>query len=35
MIKPGKTYRIKGESKYFARKYGIANPEIIIEAALD
>lgn len=35
MIKPGKTYRIKGESKYFARKYGSSNPEIEIECALD
>lgn len=35
MIKAGKTYRIKGESKYFARKYGATNPEILIECALD
>ena len=35
MIKPGRTYRIKGQSKYFTRKYGTANPEIVIESALD
>lgn len=35
MIKTGKMYRIKGESKYFSRKYGTPNPEIIIKAALD
>lgn len=35
MIEPGKNYRIKGQSKYFSRKYGTPNPEIIIEAALD
>lgn len=34
-IESGKNYRIKGESKYFARKYGTSNPEIIIEEALD
>lgn len=31
----GKEYRIKGESKYFFRKYGSANPKIIIEEAAD
>jgi len=35
MIEAGKKYRIKGESKYFARKYGTSNPEIVIESALD
>lgn len=35
MIEPGKTYRIKGQSKYFTRKYRTPNPEIIIEKALD
>jgi len=35
MIEPGKTYRIKGESKYFLAKYGTSNPEIIIEEKLD
>jgi len=34
-IESGKTYRIKGQSKYFARKYGTSNPEIIIEEAWD
>lgn len=35
MIENGKKYRVKGESKYFARKYGASNPEIVIESALD
>lgn len=35
MIKNGKTYKIKGESKYFLTKYGTSNPEIIIEEKLD
>ncbi|GAI32378.1 unnamed protein product, partial [marine sediment metagenome] len=35
MIEPGKTYRIKGESKYFLAKYGSSNPEIVIEEAVD
>lgn len=35
MIEPNKAYKIKGESKYFSRKYGTPNPEIIIETALD
>lgn len=34
-IESGKNYRIKGQSKYFARKYGTSNPKIIIEEALD
>lgn len=35
VIEPGKTYRIRGESKYFLRKYGTSNPNIIIENAID
>jgi len=35
VIEPGKTYRIKGSSQYFARKYGSMNPEITIEEKLD
>ena len=35
MIETGKTYRVKGESKYFSRKYGTPNPEILIECPLD
>ena len=35
MIEAGKTYRIKGSSKYFLRKYGTANPEIDIEKFMD
>lgn len=35
MIEAGKTYRIKGQSKYFLAKYGTANPEIIIESKED
>jgi len=34
-IEPGKIYRIKGKSRYFSRKYGTANPEIVIESKLD
>lgn len=30
-IKRNTKYRVKGESKYFANKYGTSNPEIIIE----
>lgn len=30
-IKPRKTYRIKGNSKYFKKKYGTSNPLIKIE----
>lgn len=35
MIETGKKYRVKGESKYFSRKYGTSNPEILIESPLD
>jgi len=35
MIETGKKCRVKGQSKYFSRKYGMPNPEIIIERALD
>lgn len=35
MIGSGKKYHIKGQSKYFEKKYGAPNPEIIIEKALD
>ena len=35
MIEAGKTYRVKGESKYFSRKYSTPNPEILIECPLD
>jgi len=35
VIEPGKTYRIKGQSKYFSSKYGTPNPGIIIESKLD
>ncbi len=35
MIKPGESYTIKGESKYFQAKYGTPNPQIIIEEKLD
>ncbi|GAH49028.1 unnamed protein product [marine sediment metagenome] len=35
VIEAGKTYRVKGQSKYFARKYGSANPEIVIEGKQD
>lgn len=31
-IENGKTYRVKGNSKYFKKKYGTSNPKIIIEA---
>lgn len=31
MIVKGKKYRIKGESRYFAEKYGTSNPIITIE----
>jgi len=31
----GKTYAIKGSSKYFNRKYGTPNPKIEIECILD
>jgi len=34
-IEPGKTYRIKGESKYFLRKYGTSNPQIRIINPID
>lgn len=34
-IEAGKTYRIKGESKYFARKYRSPNPSIMIERPFD
>ncbi|GAG97489.1 unnamed protein product [marine sediment metagenome] len=34
-IEKGKVYRIKGSSQYFLMKYGSANPEILIEEALD
>ncbi len=34
-VVPGKSYRIKGNSKYFKRKYGTPNPEIVVECALD
>jgi len=30
-IERRKTYRIKGDSKYFKDKYGTSNPEILIE----
>jgi len=30
-IESGKTYRIKGNSPYFAKKYGDSNPTIVIE----
>ena len=35
VIEPGKTYRIKGASKYFLRKYKTSNPAITIESAID
>jgi len=35
MIENGKTYRIKGQSKYFASKYNTPNPYIIIESKSD
>lgn len=35
MIEAGKTYRIKGSSQYFTKKYGTPNPEIAIEGKLD
>lgn len=35
MIENGKTYRIKGNSKYFLFKYGSTKPEILIEEKLD
>ncbi len=34
-VVPGKTYRIKGKSQYFNRKYGTPNPWIKIECVLD
>lgn len=34
-IESGKCYRIKGESKYFAFKYGSPNPNILIEKKMD
>ena len=34
-ITPGGNYRIKGESKYFLKKYGSTNPEITIEEKSD
>jgi len=34
-IEAGKAYRIKGESKYFIRKYQTPNPTILIEKAVD
>lgn len=30
-IKKGKTYRIKSDSPYFVDKYGMSDPDIIIE----
>lgn len=30
-IKKGKTYKIRGNSLYFEKKYGTSNPEIEIE----
>lgn len=35
MAIPGKKYRIKGDSKYFMKKYGTPNPEIVIEGPYD
>ncbi len=35
VIEPGKTYRIKGESKYFLRKYHTSNPQISIINPID
>lgn len=35
MIEAGKSYTIKGESKYFLSKYGSSNPQILIEEKLD
>jgi len=35
VIEPGKTYRIKGASKYFLRKYKTTNPSVTIEEAID
>jgi len=34
-IESGKTYRIRGESKYFLRKYKTSNPNITIEKPID
>jgi hypothetical protein len=31
MIVPNEKYRVKGESKYFAKKYGTPNPIIRVE----
>jgi len=30
-IKKGKAYRVKGSSRYLAKKYGTSNPTILIE----
>jgi len=35
VIEAGKTYRIKGNSKYFQFKYGTPNPEFIAEGQVD
>jgi len=35
MIETGKKYRVKGKSRYFNRKYGTPNPEILIESSSD
>ena len=34
MIETGKKCRVKGQSKYFSRKYGTSNPETIGESVL-